>query len=110
MKNLKSFNESTNNNFFRIISEDEFFEMVDRAVSLSEKAIQLIESHDIGGYFEPDSSNILRYKLPFKGVISELQDEWFLINKRHIVYFRYYLCDQLEGLDKFLSEIDIKKK
>lgn len=100
-------------NFYNEISEDQFNDKVTNSVNVSQECIDLFNQINIP-YKICSVDHVSFIGLPLygkkyidfgKGVCIELPDEWFLVVEG--IYGRqaigYYLCDQLEGLKKFLT-------
>ena len=132
MKHLKTF-ESIDNKFYFKISpylRSMYLGLIpgerEKIVYMSRGSISLINKHNIPGHNsfhhsnKPGTHKPLRYYTTDTGKIGtivELEDEWFLVeilgNKKDEFdsYKIYYLCDQLEGLDKYLIDnFDTKKR
>lgn len=120
MKYIKSFESINNDEYYHeISSHSEYFDKRKSIVDISQSAIGLIDKHAKA----IRNNDILRierfsfvgmgkiykfYRVNSEEHIFELKDEWFIsriFTEVNGVYkYRYYLCDQLEGLDRCLSE------
>ena len=116
MKYLKTF-ESTENKFYWEINQDDSSKSrVDNIVNISNRSLKLISKYDIDGFTSIALGRIKYYR--FNGVeyLLELRDDWFIITLEgescscktlhcgHDNIEKYYLCDQLEGLEHFLID------
>ncbi len=125
MKYLRRFNESNNNRFYNEIDSGRYFNefAYGLSVNLSDKAQDIINKHRIEGKIDGlqewenrddaishnhgKSYRRIAFSIyPHIGWIKELRDEWFIVNlyKKNESAYLYYLCDQLDGLDNFLTD------
>ena len=80
-------------------------------IAISDKAINIINKNNIKGKITKVGNVTQFYSIENqRGYIMELEDEWFVIMIGSINATRYFLCDQLERLDKCLSNFGKKIK
>ncbi len=78
--------------------------MFAKKVTFSEMATNIVHKHNIDGHIMSDG----RFWLNIGGCIVENKDEWFYVFlNNYKIKETIYLCDQLEGLDKFLGDIKL---
>ncbi len=114
MKHLKTF-ESSDKEYYWEIEQWEYVQKRDSTlVDISKEAINIANKNQIFGKISELSTINKKYSNYFLmrdiksgityGYIVELEDEWFIVNdiitNSHLN--KFYLCDQLEGLDKCL--------
>ena len=110
MKHLKTF-ESVNNRFYFKITPEQYHIEGEKIINISDKAISIIKKYNIPGHIE----NVY-YVNRSAGFIIELKDEWFIVSfelkkeDEFNSHRTWYLCDQLEGLDKCLDDVFDKNK
>ena len=110
MNYLKKFNESKKE-YYWAVDHDDVLEKQNNVIDISQEAINIINKFNIQGeiriitgeedifhcpMFTPNN-----YKIRY---IREYKDEWFIISIASLG-LRYYLCDQLEGLERCLRSI-----
>ena len=111
MKHLKTF-ESSDKEYYWEIEQWEYVQKRDSTlVDISKEAINIANKNQIFGKISELSTINKKYSNYFLmrdiksgityGYIVELEDEWFIVND----IIKFYLCDQLEGLDKCLHNI-----
>lgn len=134
MKYLRGFNESNDNKFYYKISYDHYRRefAYGRSIDISDEALSVINKHKVEGEvslhknwesnddrISHGSSYSVRYysidsNTSNDGWIIELKDEWFIVmftishwgDNGYQEYPQIYLCDQLNGLDKFLDDFN----
>lgn len=105
MKYLKSFNESNNTNeYYKQIYQDV------PVINISDKVVNFLSNRLRGGttYIGKTRCGYIKcyrflHKHKLLMEIFESPDEWFIVEG--VDSGDSYLCDQLEGLDKFLSHL-----
>ena len=117
MKHLKTF-ESSDKEYYWEIEQGEYVQKRDSTlVDISKEAINIANKNQIFGKISELSTINKKYSNYFLmrdiksgityGYIVELEDEWFIVSdiitNSHLN--KFYLCDQLEGLDKCLHNI-----
>ena len=110
MKYLKSF-ESSKERYYWEISYPEFDKSDD--IDISQEALDIIKKYNIIGKVIDTTFGLRTSSLDFKrnifytpsGIISESEDEWFKVSFIFNGNLKYYLCDQLEGLEECLKYI-----
>ncbi len=110
MKYLKSF-ESSKERYYWEISYPEFDKSDD--IDISQEALDIIKKYNIIGKVIYTTFGLRTSSLDFKrnifytpsGIISESEDEWFKVSFIFNGNLKYYLCDQLEGLEECLKYI-----
>jgi len=129
MKYLKPFNENTNNDYYKSISEYEYSELCGRIINIEDETFnkvlgfigrQNIENGVIGKTYLLTTSNPI-YGISIKLedqmslLILQLNDEWFITSLGLVGdIFReinlFHKCDQVDGLLKFLKDYNIINK
>ena len=112
MKYLKKF-ESLNNSFYKGISDEEwdnFEESYENCVDINNNTLDILNKYsantiNIYGNVDVPKYCTFKTKINMSIMVIELKDEWFMVS---VDDKSNYLCDQLEGLDKLLS--DLKKQ
>lgn len=110
MKYLKSF-ESSKERYYWEISYPEFDKSDD--IDISQEALDIIKKYNIIGKVIDTTFGLRTSSLDSKrnifytpiGIISESEDEWFKVSFIFNGNLKYYLCDQLEGLEECLKYI-----
>lgn len=110
MKYLKSF-ESSKERYYWEISYPEFDKSDD--IDISQEALDIIKKYNIIGKVIDTTFGLRTSSLDSKrnifytpiGIISESEDEWFKVSFVFNGNLKYYLCDQLEGLEECLKYI-----
>lgn len=110
MKYLKSF-ESSKERYYWEISYPEFDKSDD--IDISQEALDIIKKYNIIGKVIYTTFGLRTSSLDYKrnifytpiGIISESEDEWFKVSFVFNGNLKYYLCDQLEGLEECLKYI-----
>ncbi len=113
MKYLKTF-ETINNSFYKEISDEEwdnFEESYENCVDINNNTLDILNKYSANNAINIyNTIDIPKYctfktKINMSIMVIELKDEWFMVS---VDDKSNYLCDQLEGLDKLLS--DLKKQ
>lgn len=132
---IKLFEDFRNGEYYTQLSHDDMTNFVNKktlldAIPLSNKKkdkilSKLVDNNKYGwkveeryiwGYIPSNSCEYICNKLEIPNValmlsISEYDDEWYLVSLESNSgrYIRYYKCDQLEGLIKFLEDFKLTK-
>jgi hypothetical protein len=115
---IKSFKESFSVDFYKKISENEFYESTDSNESIvdftrSDDLNRLIDNQEILYYKRGTQrmNGFVTYRMESNELfcrIFEIDDDWFFVNLEYDSSENfYYKCDQFDGLIKLLSDKNI---
>ena len=110
MRYLKNFESLNINSYYREIYESEWCEIEatkpNDFCNLSEEALNIVRRYfdDIGAPCYKNWKSYCEFLIRSDEFVQvmELKDEWFLF---YYTPYGFYICDQLEGLNRLLSDI-----